>query len=254
MTGDEVSEDPYESVLVGYFCQAVGWIMRDSLDRNLLATSPEERFAKAINLSHNPLDPAVGDLILHMDETETLPSQFFIFELKRRWSDGLKDERRKFRKKNNNETTLDGEFVATLLKEFPKARTAHLFGALRKYPSEAARKSQQLFTASYWNSLTNVPTERLLLLKQLHDIVSGACNGKGFTFGELAAYIEELNKNALPGSMAGSGSARFAVAYKDQQLYAFDVESVLELRRERMLKQQQSLSVQPSRRSKGLGL
>jgi hypothetical protein len=78
----------HESVLVGYFCQACGWIQRDIEARRPEKTGePADRLLRAVNLSHNPLDPAVGDLILQLDDNGTLPEKFFIFELKATWTD-----------------------------------------------------------------------------------------------------------------------------------------------------------------------
>jgi hypothetical protein len=53
----------------------------------------------------------------------------------------------------------------------------------------------------------------------------------------LLAYVKFLNEHAEEGSMASSGSVRFAVAYKDYQLHSFSLDSILEYQLEKRRQQ-----------------
>ena len=137
----------HESVIVGYFCQAVGWIggARSSAPPN---SDLRERAIDAINLSHNPFDPAVGDLLLQLEKTDVFPQSFFIFEMKVDWNEGIKQERLKFREKrrqkneHGEESSLPPFDIekARELASFPKSETAHLYGATAKSANDKPHK------------------------------------------------------------------------------------------------------------------
>ena len=117
----------HESVLVGYCCQACGWIQRDiQARRPEKAGEPADRLLQAVNLSHNPLDPAVGDLILHLDDSGTLPERFFILELKATWADRTA-ERTKLAKKLGANLKTAKRHLTQRLTDFPRSQDSHLF-------------------------------------------------------------------------------------------------------------------------------
>jgi len=223
----------HESVLVGYFCQAVGWLARDVFDEswNQDEAGEKQRLLKAVNLSHNPFDPAIGDLILHLDATKQLPDEFFIYELKVSW-DGVADELEKFVRKNDGKEVSQA-VVDKLVAEFPRARTAHLFGALKEGKDTSGRPKHILTVAPYWQSLLEREPELKGIIKHLSRVVRGELLGHGMGFDELARYIIRINAAAAKGSRARTGSLRFAVAYKEQELYAFTEQTVLELAKTR---------------------
>ena len=218
----------HESVLVGYFCQAVGWIVRD-LDevKNCNGerdptTTRDQRILRAINLSHNPLDPAIGDVILQLDDADGFPKEFYVFEFKVNWNKGVQEEHEKFKKKNNNQP-LTPEFIELLTHKFPEAKRAHLFGALAK----TSNNRTTLAVRPYWDAMLEKQVQLQSALSKLTEIAYNKA-GKGMSLDRLLTYMQILNKDAKEGSMASSGSVRFAVAYQDYQLYSFNLDSVLE--------------------------
>ncbi|WP_323143589.1 hypothetical protein [Massilia phyllosphaerae] len=212
----------HESVLVGYFCQAVGWISRDLADEELSKVPLAERYMRAINLSHNPLDPAIGDMILQLDNANNLPEDFYIFEFKVEWQKGVRGEHQKFAEKHGG-MALTSDFVFSLTQEFPEAAHAHLYGALAK----TASAKHELCSCPYWEAMLTLPEKVPSVMSALANIAHGTAN-KGFSLERLALYMERLNSQAKSGSMAATGSARFAVAYHDYQLYTFNLESICE--------------------------
>lgn len=212
----------HESVLVGYFCQAVGWIARDLDEKREPAARPEQRLLRAINLSHNPLDPAIGDMILQLDDESGFPQNFFIFEFKVRWNKGIREEHEKFKRKNGS-STISPAFVDGITRDFPEAKSSHLFGALVQ--SQNARTT--LVAHPYWDAMISKPTQVQSVLSKLAEIVYNP-KKKGMPLERMLAYIEALNQHAEEGSMASSGSLRFAVAYQDYQLHSFNLDSILE--------------------------
>jgi hypothetical protein len=212
----------HESVLVGYFCQAVGWVTRDLKSKHFPLETPEQRFLRAINLSHNPLDPAIGDMILQLDDENALPKEFYIFEFKVDWEKGVRDEHEKFSKKNRG-AGLTSEFVSDLKREFPEAGHAHFYGALAK--TETNRST--LCVCPYWDAMLWSRKSMSNVLYKLADVAEGTA-GEGLSLERLAEYMEFLNDQANSGSMAAKGSIRFAVAYQDYQLYTFNLDSILQ--------------------------
>ena len=212
----------HESVLVGYFCQAVGWIVRDLESKHYPLATPEQRFLRAINLSHNPLDPAIGDMILQLDDENAIPKEFYIFEFKVDWEQGIHDEHEKFSKKNRGEE-LSSEFVSDLTWEFPEAVHAHFYGAL----AETQGKPSALCVCPYWDAMLWSQKSMSNVLYKLADISEGTAS-EGLSLERLAEYMEFLNDQANSGSMAAKGSIRFAVAYQDYQLYTFNLDSILQ--------------------------
>jgi hypothetical protein len=221
----------HESVLVGYFCQAVGWVARDLDEKREPTSKPEQRLLRAINLSHNPLDPAIGDMILQLDDEETSLKEFYVFEFKVRWDKGVRDEHEKFKLKNNNEAISTG-FVELLMQKFPETRSSHLFGALVQ--SQNGRTT--LAVHPYWDAMVNKPKQVQSVLSKLAEIANNRA-GKGMSLNRLLAYVKFLNEHAEEGSMASSGSVRFAVAYKDYQLHSFSLDSILEYQLEKRRQQ-----------------
>jgi hypothetical protein len=212
----------HESVLVGYFCQAVGWISRDVASDDLSKAPLAERYMRAINLSHNPLDPAIGDIILQLDNADALPEDFYVFEFKVNWKKGIRDEYEKFAEKHGA-TALTPNFVSRLTQEFPEAAHAHLYGALAKTNSD----KHELCACPYWEAMLTPRKKVPSVLLTLAQIVHGTAN-KGFSLERLTLYMERLNSEAKTGSKAATGSARFAVAYRDYQLYTFNLDSICE--------------------------
>lgn len=239
----------HESVLVGYFCQACGWIQRDvEARRPRTAGESEDRLLRAVNLSHNPLDPAVGDLILQLDERGALPQKFFIFELKVNWADRVK-EQRKLLKKFGGEVEAAKRHLAQLFTEFPGARDSHLFGGL----AEGTHRFSVLHVGLYWDAvLTKEAHSRSSAFHWLNAIVESNAKG-GMEFDELAMYIEGLNSLAEVGGAAQAGAGRFVVAYQDYQLYLFQEDVVRELVLERTRKQERLLEQQQAQQRSGSG-
>lgn len=218
----------HESVLVGYFCQAVGWVGRDLDVQRHPHDTPQQRMLRAINLSHNPLDPAIGDMIVQLDNSGELPKEFYIFEFKVNWKKGLSDEHSKFRVKNKGQN-LTQQATAKILGQFPEAQRAHFYGAL----VGTKGKHKTLGVVPYWDALleqhsTKVPSALEMLLKIAVDSSSG-----GMTLERLTEYVEMINNSAAEGSMASTGSARFAVAYDDYQLYSFNLDTLMEYQMEK---------------------
>jgi hypothetical protein len=246
----------HESVLVGYFCQACGWIQRDvEARRPRNADESEDRLLRAVNLSHNPLDPAVGDLILQLDDKGVLPQKFFIFELKADWAD-LPEERRKLIKKLGANLEMAKQHLIRLLTDFPGARDSHLFGGLSPVV-EGTRRFTVLLVGLYWDAV--FPGEvrsRSSVFHWLNAIVESKTKG-GMEFDELAAYIHRLNSLAEVGGAAQTGASRFVVAYQDYQLYLFQEDAVRELvlerrrKQDRVLEQQQAQHRSRSAREQG---
>ena len=213
----------HESILVGYFCQAIGWIARDLDVRKHPKDTTEQRMMRALNLSHNPLDPAIGDLILQLDNSGELPKEFYIFEFKVDWKKGIVDERTKFRVKNRDRD-LTEETVEKISAHFPEVRGAHFYGAL----VPTAGKQKTLCVAPYWDALLGrhphkVPSAMSLLLT-----IASNSSSRGMTLERLSKYMQLLNSSAASGTLASTGSVRFAVAYDDYQLYSFSLNSILE--------------------------
>lgn len=227
----------HESVLVGYFCQACGWIQRDiEARRPEKAGEPADRLLRAVNLSHNPLDTAVGDLILQLDDSGTLPEKFFIFELKANWTDRTV-ERNKLVKKLGADRETAKRHVTQLLTDFPRAQDSHLFGGLSAV-TYGSRRFSVLLVGLYWEAISPGDVRsRSSVFHWLNAIVESKAKG-GMTFDELAAYIERLNSLAEVGGAAQTGASRFVVAYQDYQLYLFQEDAVRELVLERTRKQQ----------------
>lgn len=212
----------HESVLVGYFCQAVGWISRDLADKDQSTLPLSERYMRAINLSHNPLDPAIGDMILQFDDAQKLPKEFYIFEFKVNWDKGVRDEHTKFAEKHGGKA-LTPEFVSEVIQKFPEAKHAHLYGAL----AENGENRHALCAVPYWEAMLSASKAVLSVFLTLANIVHNQA-AQGFSLERLASYMEHLNSEAKAGSMAANGSARFAVAYADYQLYSFNLDSIVE--------------------------
>ena len=235
----------HESVLVGYFCQACGWIQRDvEARRPKTAGESEDRLLRAVNLSHNPLDPAVGDLILQLDDKGMLPQKFFIFELKANWAD-IAEERRKVVKKLGANVEAANRHLARLFTEFPRARDSHLFGGLGP-ASDGARRFTVLVVGLYWDAvLSKEIRSRNTAFHWLNAVVESKTTG-GMEFNELAAYIERLNSLAAIGGAAQAGASRFVVAYQDYQLYLLQEDAVRELALALALKQDRLLERQPA--------
>jgi hypothetical protein len=239
----------HESVLVGYFCQACGWIQRDVEVRRPRPTDEsEDRLLRAVNLSHNPLDPAVGDLILQLDERGTLPQKFFIFELKANWADRV-EERRKLLKRVRGEVEAVKRHLAQLFTEFPGARDSHLFGGL----AEGTHGFTVLSVGLYWDAvLTEEVRSKTSAFHWLNAIVESTGKG-GMEFDELAAYIRRLNSLADVGGAAQVGADRFVVAYQDYQLYLFQEDAVRELELARVQKLERAQEQQRSRSGRDYG-
>jgi hypothetical protein len=231
----------HESVLVGYFCQAVGWVARDLDVQRYPSDTPQQRMLRAINLSHNPLDPAIGDMILQIDNSVGLPKEFYVFEFKVDWKKGIGDEHEKFRVKNKG-VELTPESVDYIFRRFPEAKHAHLFGAL--LPTSAGKNA--LCAHSYWDSLLGNHGHQVPgILSALHAIATGA-SGKGMSLERLVKYVSAINSEAAEGSKASTGSARFAVAYDDYQLYSFNLDNLIEyqLEKQRTLERHRQLEVE----------
>jgi hypothetical protein len=246
----------HESVLVGYFCQACGWIQRDvEARRPPNVDESEDRLLRAVNLSHNPLDPAVGDLILQLDDRGLLPQKFFIFELKATWADRGEEQRKVVRKFGGSR---DGvvQHLAQLFTKFPKARDSHLFGGLSLAEKGTGRLTV-LLVGLYWDViLSEEVRSRMSAFHWLNTIVESKTKG-GMTFDELAEYIEWLNSLAEVGGAAQTGANRFVVAYQDYELYLFQEDAVRELvlerarKRQRLQEQHQAQQRPGSRRDYG---
>jgi len=222
----------HESVLVGYFCQAVGWI---SCDLWKSSGQKTDRLLSAINLSHNPLDPAIGDMVLRLDDLGASNSEFYIFEFKVSWKEGISSEYKKLQSRQK-EQQLDLEFFGRLRKNFPSAETAHLYGALGHNDGQTA-----LAAAPYWKTLLEEKTWRVPILQVLDAIAKPKATIRGMPLSELTAYITALNEKVEEGSAAAKGAARFAVAYKDYALHTFTLDAVYEyqLIKEAELRKQQ---------------
>lgn len=234
----------HESVLVGYFCQAVGWVGRDLDMQRYPSDSPQQRMLRAINLSHNPLDPAIGDMILQIDNSGELPKEFYVFEFKVDWKKGISDEHAKFRVKNQG-LALTRESVDHIFRRFPEAKHAHLFGAL--LPTSAGKNA--LCAHSYWDALLGSHERQIAgVLSTLLTIATGT-TGKGMSLERLVQYVAAINSGADEGTMASTGSARFAVAYDDYQLYSFNLDSLIEyqLEKQRELERQRQLKADKNR-------
>ncbi|WP_298831294.1 hypothetical protein [uncultured Piscinibacter sp.] len=228
----------HESVIVGYFCQAVGWVA--------CATSRSEekdshkRYMEALNLSHNPFDPAVGDLLLQLEDTKLFPKEYFIFELKVDWLEGVAQEQSKFQKKS---APVGGEVPpfdrdrALMLSGIEKASTAHLYGAITSFSTSHPLK--MLGVASYWDAVLERETKKKPLVSLLLNIVDGKVPGTGFTLEELDAYLRMLNKNAGQGTRAATGSVLFVYAVNEYKQYLLDERQVQKIiERARQLEQQ----------------
>jgi len=239
----------YESVLVGYFCQAVGWVARDLDSLRHPSDTHEGRMMRAINLSHNPLDPAIGDMILQMDNEDSLPKEFYIFEFKVDWKKGINDELAKFRSKHKG-ADLTADSAAQILKEFPEAEASHFYGAL--LPNEGGRNV--LCAHPYWKTLLRDHSRQIpTILSTLLSIAAGTVK-KGLTLERLVEYVACINSEADDGSMASTGSARFAVALDESQMYTFNLDSLIEyqLEQQRILEQRRELEAE-KRRAKARG-
>lgn len=212
----------HESVLVGYFCQAVGWISRDLMPTGD-TTSLDARLMQAINLSHNPLDPVIGDMILQLDDLKNSSSEFFIFEFKREWNTGVKNEKQKLTSRRGKDVTI--AFITSLLTAHPTARSAHIFGAL----VERQGFPTTLETAPYWYTLySKSPPKSIPILRQLVQVVQPTKGTVGMKMDELTAYISALNAYAEEGAATANGTARFVVAYRDYRLHTFHLNAIHE--------------------------
>jgi len=244
----------HESVLVGYFCQACGWIQRDIESRRTDgAGESTDRLLRAVNLSHNPLDPAVGDLILQFDTADVLPEKFFIFELKTTW-EGRHEERKKLFGKFSNAEQAKHHVIA-LLREFPSAWTSHLFGGLAP-TAVGERRVTVLHVGCYWEAVgpKRDVVSRSSVFHWLDAIVQGKAAG-GMEFDDLAAYIDRLNSQAEAGSAAQSGAGGLVVAYRDYQLYLFQEDAVRELSLRRAMRRETESQAQREQScDRGLGL
>jgi hypothetical protein len=236
----------HESVLVGYFCQACGWIQRDIEARRPEKTGePPDRLLRAVNLSHNPLDPAVGDLILQLDDNGTLPEKFFIFELKATWADRAAERNKMVRKLGADPATAK-RHLTQLLTDFPRAQDSHLFGGLTTV-AEGSRRFSVLLVGLYWDAISPGDVRsKSSVFHWLNAIVESKAKG-GMAFDELAAYIERLNSLAEVGGAAQAGASRFVVAYQDYQLYLLQEDAVRELVLARARKQERLLDQKRAR-------
>lgn len=231
------SEKPWspihESVIVGYFCQAVGYMLHMAQMTEGLDEGTKKRLATAINLSHNPFDPAVGDIIVNLKKTKEFPSEYFIFEIKVDWDKGIKEEHAKLEKKWNLSKATLSEIYAkaiALTTEHKKAEYAHFFGALLKNDSGETL----LQTSKYWVALTSKEGERVNsapVCNMLFAMFRGVLSGKGFTDKELVEYIRALNENAEQGTKASEGSKRLVFAVRNYEMYLLQEDQALDLAR-----------------------
>lgn len=234
----------HESVLVGYFCQAVGWVARDLDSLHNPSDTQDLRMMRAINLSHNPLDPAIGDMILQLDDEERLPKEFYIFEFKVDWKKGINDELAKFRSKHQG-AALTVEAAGQVLKEFPEVDASHFYGAL--LPIDGGRNV--LCAHPYWKTLLGHHSRQIpTILSTLLSIAVGTAK-KGLTLERLVEYVARINSDADEGSMASTGSARFAVAFDEYQMYTFNLDSLLEyqLEKQHVLEQRREMEAEKRR-------
>lgn len=228
----------HESVAIGAFCYAAGAVFVDL--RHLAHQEGQARkpITNVFNFSHNPLDPAVGDLIF---EDASDGQMYYILEFKKDLH-GIREECKK-RHEQGRQIYTDEE----LRKEYPAVRTAHLLAWLVPAELEIAgdtRKVSQLVIAPYWKSLACVQLDlwegcdKLSAHRWLRKVSDPmhADKPKGFSLDELARYIQHINQKAT--GKAASGASSFVMTFKDYRFFAADEKRALELLHLREVSQQ----------------
>lgn len=218
----------HESVAVGAFCYAAGAVFV-----NFLYRAQEDGGAKpdtkVFNFSHNPLDPAVGDLIF---EDTGGDQMFYIVEFKKSERD-IHDECQK-----RSEQGRSVYAVEELCGDYPTVRTAHLLAWIYPDKVEIAgtlRAVSRLIITPYWESLACVKKgnwkdcERWKAdrwLSKVSDPIR-ADKPKGFSLDELERYILHVNEGAT--GKAGSGALSFVMTFRDYRIFAAEEQRALEL-------------------------
>jgi hypothetical protein len=223
----------HESVIVGYFCQAVGYLIRKAETADNIDTVTRGRIADAINLSHNPFDPAVGDIVFRLIETKDFPKEYFIFEIKLEWLKGIKAEHAKFEKKwrITDELLSAIKSVGNALQSIhTKAQKAHLYGALVNI--DPTHAGNTLLVYPYWETIFESPKstqDRVPVMQMLNNMFNGDMSNSGFTGKELDEYVKALNKVSGGTSKAHKGSLRLVYAVKNYEMYLLKEQHALAL-------------------------
>jgi hypothetical protein len=138
----------YESVAVSALCFAAGFVSACLAFAESDGDFPSDRKEnlRAINFSHSPLDPAIGDMILESGADEW--PCFHLLELKATLED-IVSEREKLDQKQ-----LDPEKIDALLYEFPKSHTAHVIGWIRRRNYRMRTHFYLLHTGTRYSQVT----------------------------------------------------------------------------------------------------
>lgn len=218
--------DVHESVLVGQFCYSVGWLNCISVHQAHEDKAGRIDWIDAVNLSHGPLDPAVGDLISSFSSTSDFPKRFHIFELKVDWAGGIEKEKEKFSTRTmalSKAPLFNESYVKALREAHPKSDKAHWYGAL---PPSGAPKFRGLGISAYWPTVTNEAVVPIPLLKAILAMRSAEDAYQGFLIDELEAYVNALNVSAGGGTKAADGSKMLVGALKGYDMVLFKPEDL----------------------------
>lgn len=212
----------YESVAVGALCFAAGYISAlaefENAKRSADGNQQEKRKGlQAINFSHSPIDPAVGDTVI---ESLGDTAHFFLVEVKRDRTDDI----RELKKLRNKDISPEGAIA--LLDSHAQSGEAHFLAWME--PGKQVDNQDVLVFAPYWKTLFPLELswdgQREFAVDWLDSISRGR---SGFGLLELCEYIDDLNNSAKGG--AASGTERFAFSLHKGRAFLLTHQSVLQI-------------------------